>query len=951
MESSLNEYEQKIIKVLQQFLIPDYKIGNDTYLEILLSQISGKYDAELGERLLTSKIFTNWIDEAITQWEQSPLNLPSIPIQTFALNLTSLVSSNETQFIKLDLINLYTRMCKLFCVEHDYTNVSVKLGYVRLLTSFLSYPSGIQWILESERWKHILKYCYKSQTIYITRESQNFFIKLLKVCYDSEKFIEYVDLIFIEILLPLQKLQKVAEIKNDEIEDDITPMLKLIQTILHEFYLNYSNPKLFTKIFISKYQNDLEQNLWSLVNTTPNNKFHIILAHILTQLYFGTIINLKTDNNSSDDTSSTTSSESNENPQVLNIFSGKLYALFNLLISKRSFGAFIKTVGIAHVYCCKLISEHKIEYTNQLVMFQLIPIGSLIQMYLEFDNSYCKSDHPENEIMELYIAKLFKISCEDTIRLCYTIRDAILNAGPKICQEICVQGLGLSMQTRTYYERDQIIILFQHLMYLLLNLSDATRDNKLPNELAVDPHGVITNLLQSIATLITEFKLTWRDCVETICLLDKSVNLLKSQMISSRATVLALKVIQLGIENFMAPNLALLMDSIECSSALTDLGPLLYQRLHDVQWEIRDSVLEVLHTLIVISERKFPAFQKLLLNNNLCTIILDKAINDSESYVRAMALKCITSMVKIDTFWNKVLEQENLLDKTINILKNETEGIVRREAVAVITEIYENERIKCDIALKRTYKTMSLITLTDLHWEVKINGLEFWRQVICKQLSHQGMIDGTFPDVTFSKENRKIIVLNENEIKNRLYKVLKYLSIHDCLTVLIYCLYDECDITVVNTALSILLKMKAWYNKYNMLINNNNNNKNKTITNNLETRIDNNDSVIDSIINSKDINLLVNVYNKQNDVNEMIIDEQQQPQSEPQIQNNLDENDLVNNKITPELFLQYLGCIDPQLVATERNRWLTHCTYNLDSLLDDILKSYDDQFNNVMDCY
>lgn len=47
MESSLNEYEQKIIKVLQQFLIPDYKIGNDTYLEILLSQISGKYDAGL----------------------------------------------------------------------------------------------------------------------------------------------------------------------------------------------------------------------------------------------------------------------------------------------------------------------------------------------------------------------------------------------------------------------------------------------------------------------------------------------------------------------------------------------------------------------------------------------------------------------------------------------------------------------------------------------------------------------------------------------------------------------------------------------------------------------------------------------------------------------------------------------------------------------------------------
>lgn len=49
MSSENNEmykkYDQKLQKVLNQLAIPEYKIENDTYLEILLSQIAGKYDA------------------------------------------------------------------------------------------------------------------------------------------------------------------------------------------------------------------------------------------------------------------------------------------------------------------------------------------------------------------------------------------------------------------------------------------------------------------------------------------------------------------------------------------------------------------------------------------------------------------------------------------------------------------------------------------------------------------------------------------------------------------------------------------------------------------------------------------------------------------------------------------------------------------------------------------
>lgn len=63
--------------------------------------------------------------------------------------------------------------------------------------------------------------------------------------------------------------------------------------------------------------------------------------------------------------------------------------------------------------------------------------------------------------------------------------------------------------------------------------------------------------------------------------------------------VKALKVCKLAIQNFMPPDLVLLT---ETDSHMNEIGPTLFKRLHDVNWEVRDSVLEVLNTIAIISE-------------------------------------------------------------------------------------------------------------------------------------------------------------------------------------------------------------------------------------------------------------------------------------------------------------------------------------------------------------
>lgn len=64
----------------------------------------------------------------------------------------------------------------------------------------------------------------------------------------------------------------------------------------------------------------------------------------------------------------------------------------------------------------------------------------------------------------------------------------------------------------------------------------------------------------------------------------------------SQHAVQALQLIQLSIEHFLAPNLALLSDTLQ-GSGMEQLGPVIHKKLHDPAWEIRDSTLELLASI------------------------------------------------------------------------------------------------------------------------------------------------------------------------------------------------------------------------------------------------------------------------------------------------------------------------------------------------------------------
>lgn len=271
----------------------------------------------------------------------------------------------------------------------------------------------------------------------------------------------------------------------------------------------------------------------------------------------------------------------------------------------------------------------------------------------------------------------------------------------------------------------------------------------------------------------------------------------------------------------------------------------------------------------------------------------------------------------------------------------------------------------------------------DLYWEVKVNALRFWRKVMCRQFQHQGMIDGTFPTVTFSKEHKKIVTLNEKEILMRLKRVLHELSIRGCLGVFLECLEDENDVEVVKETIPIVEILMNYLNKYNYVVESvsptaQNGKQQLPIfdTNYSELRsnvsvaqekpLDNNhapediivdepmvpmtdeeaDRIIDSIVDSDDLHLLSEQYR-----NNMSVRSDD---------NECDMGDLKPNKIpdnycakfahvTGDVFLEKIQKIELGNLLKKRTEWMEK-TESFPSLLEDILFSFGDCVNDS-DCY
>lgn len=289
----------------------------------------------------------------------------------------------------------------------------------------------------------------------------------------------------------------------------------------------------------------------------------------------------------------------------------------------------------------------------------------------------------------------------------------------------------------------------------------------------------------------------------------------------------------------------------------------------------------------------------------------------------------------------------------------------------MICEIYKKYKIP-NHQYDLLFPTLAYSAVGDLYWEVKFQALLFWKLVIQRQFQHNGVIDGAFPSVTFSKELKKIVTLTPKEIEIRLNRILDELSTRGALGVLLECLNDSCDLEVVKRASRMVAKISMFLNSYEYMSEFNHpeptatghpysgsaaSSLNDTVLIDEEMSAaaatppsdatsmsfdTHSDNIIESIVSLDDINLLVHAYE-----NQMKVDANPAEHSGNAI-NDEGFQKLVNVK--PIDYLRRIGSIDLDAMIESRVGWI-HKNESFNSLLDDIMFSLEIADINEADCY
>ncbi|XP_014471739.1 PREDICTED: uncharacterized protein LOC106742896 [Dinoponera quadriceps] len=967
MNSCSKKNKEVLAEVLDLFLLPDYNVVSSTYLDHLLGHIAENTKDCAAIDYEYCEVFQKWIPKALAIWESG--QVASQPVITFTLKLVGVISKYELRYHYWQCQDVYNRLCITLDLNREDLPASIKMAYTTMLSDLIVHRSGRQWVIQSGAWKNIVNCAHWNHTMYVTRESQKFLWTLL--LYEN-KNVEACKEIILAIAAPLMRNSLDSEV-HEVLEETYFEQNKLLCSTLdmltnileNTLFVNLDNsiPELLEELI------NLDKRVKALFEACISTRF---LHHVHKLLLLSLFLKLR--------------QGVKKNTEVIDLdiwqkFRNGICYSSMMLLSKKQIVELVKTYKLAMVYWKKLrclqqfSTPEPYKFEHQAIALMILPLCVCI-----------KKNHINHDFLDMFLSKIFEVTCTTVQRLAYHIRDIIRNEDLPM-EQICKVSIDLLLEILDVMDRDVVVITFQALCHVLKSyMPDICEETKnrasseanctftpehprklvyksiLKSDPIVDNPILLASLLDGLAVMTEKFKLKWQECVETICVLSLAQEILKHPGILPMICVKALKLCELAIHNFMPPNLALLVDS---DSHMNEIGPTLFKRLHDPNWEVRDSVLEVLNTIATISEDKYPAYQGFLVVNRFPEVAVEMAKTDAESYVRASALTFIASTVRIGKLWEQQLSRMNLTEMAIYLLENESEAVVRREAVNLIKELYVHRKWPKEV-IDSMLRAMSVAAVFDLHWEVKTNALTFWDHFVKSHLTDQGMLDDSFPNVTFSKEHRKIVSLNEAEIKRRLNKALDELARQRCLGVLLVALKDDSDFEVCKASAAIIGKLKSCLLKYKLdepspaetlpensaIYDTAYVKVTPSISSLVSEDTSNASHIIDEIVDANDANLLAMIYKSS-----LNMDGEATTMGEKKDGEN-EERERKKKKmlryipsVTRQDFLRAIFNSDIEAYVEERNRWLKTYTNSFESVLDDILMMYKKKDVNSMDCY
>ncbi|XP_050298848.1 uncharacterized protein LOC126737833 [Anthonomus grandis grandis] len=934
----------KIKKVLNKFLQPDFKVKNDVYLNLFLTHLAGKQNDNKCSLIKTHKDhLSQWLIDATNLWRRKP-NILSSTIMSFALNLASELSTDEEIFVKLNGQNIFETLIGI-AQENLKQDPSVILGIVTLLCSFLEHKSGLQWVLATNSWTEYISLGMEAHTMYIRKKVYQLTALLLEKTVSFNK--NFCVNLVATVVQPLHDVYKNFPslesnqpplINNSLLFETLQPSLLFISEVL-ELLVNRMQGCVLN-LFVAQQTVEITKKLL-LVSQIEDFSYELLKIRIA--LLFTNQCPMKLKKHEGDNTLA--------NFDFLTIFH-----VIKDEMNKNHVKCVIKICHFAQTVYCNLAEKVPlcirkgvpIEFQNQMLLFQLIPIVVFLSKKRNLNLEVLMHDVFRREFYQ----KIIKMSAWEVIDSCYRWKPMLLEKSNLI--DDLTFGLQYMIKTKKMLNKERATIFFQPLVYCLkdmLYIMNIEQQQGINYDMKRYSKFIET-LMETIIDLVESFDLTWKDSIETISVLSMACEFLQYNHWEQKTVVTALRLLNLSIAKYMSPEMVLLMVKPE-DSIVGKTGKLLYTKCHDSSWEVRDTALENILTVSSNAVSMFPSYRTILIDAEFPHLVFQMALNDGEYYVRATAFRCLQEMIQVQEIWEKLMDIGEL-EQIINVLINETEGVVRKEAALLLYKINRHQCFPKELQ-PRIYDVMTHAAIADLHWEVKCNAVDFWFSVFHQHLTEQGMIDCGFPDFTFSKEHKKIVNLTESEVRKRLIIALNQLARIGCLYVLKYACLEDCDLEVSKKACDKVAKLAELLKKYQVpcddideiqtsesmtdvvmdpstsatVRDNQINSRGDEVV--LPYDLAKVDSIIDELLNSNDNEFLKNLYNPNDQLRN------------PQIQLK------KSTYLSPSEFCKFIYN-DVENHSSEKSQWL-HSLHEFDSLLDDILKEYNIPNVNSMDCY
>ncbi|XP_026728999.1 uncharacterized protein LOC113494749 isoform X3 [Trichoplusia ni] len=746
-----------------------------------------------GASVLETPRFSDLILEAIK-------NIPKagITVSIFLIKVVTILVKNELQFSKLQLQGL-SGSCIHYCIirvlEPNPQPPELQLACIKLATAHIAHCSGLKVLLENNVWRNILNSSIHDKQRPIANAGYKFLSELIQKLSEYEKHSEITEVLgcIVKPIISSEYLQlEVIDPETDEIlYNKIKTYLNALLVILTDE--GNSNHNIVVNQLRSYFLFD--HPLFTLLSVTRLTSLASLLNDIAFRYLFGLYKNLLFADKSDEFCNEIVAYY--HNCMVRCVKKRDIRAITDFCVKSIIFWSNFESMN-KDKFKFPLTFErngHKLELTNQVLLHLLSPI---------FNFSYC---HLKNKVasfqdyIEENCSNILDVVADHTLSTIYLMRSLFDTTDMK---QVMFETAKELFRLKGYLSTFQAGVVFQSLYHALndtYTLSDEQgrlNFNENPME-KLNDEKLLSLLLDLIHMLLKEHTLCWYRNFEVICLQEILMNLLRQYILNTKQIVKILDLINICIKNFISPDMALLLESRQ-DSTLTEVGALMKTYLQHDDWEVKDSALNLLFTCIDVAYVKYTPLQKIIRDENLLLFAAKLALTDQEYYVQILSLKCLAYATKLDSIWrNLVRSYPQIGIHLLCTVRNNPQGMVRREAVLALTGIYINHKVSPNFQ-KSLYEGMIIAALDDFHSEVQKAALYFWYHVVQTNLSLRGMREGKFPSVTFSKEKKKILTLDEQEIARQLTSILNDLSSSGCLTVLLESMNEVNDVTVMKSA-------------------------------------------------------------------------------------------------------------------------------------------------------